>query len=98
MLHATARTDAERGSRFVRQGFVILYHQGRENVCPGCGHRHWYVGRSTAQCAVCETALPLAESDATGQCVTFSGGPAAPRVTPRRTGRFVRPVRIRANG
>lgn len=44
----------------IRDGFVILYHQGEDNRCPGCGQAQWAVGRTTAECVFCETALPLA--------------------------------------
>lgn len=38
----------------------LLYHGDAENACPGCGRSQWLVGRLTAQCASCDTALPLA--------------------------------------
>ena len=41
--------------------FVLHYRPGRENCCPGCGHSNWYVGRTTAECAMCITVLPLRE-------------------------------------
>lgn len=44
----------------VRDGFVVLYHQGENNHCPGCGKQQWDVRRATAECAFCGTALPLA--------------------------------------
>ena len=42
------------------RGYQPLYHLDIENRCPGCGKSHWYVGRFSAECAYCETALPLA--------------------------------------
>jgi hypothetical protein len=51
------------GVRF-RQGFAPLYHGDVVNHCPACGHTHWHIGRTTAECAFCETALPLSESAA----------------------------------
>jgi hypothetical protein len=45
-----------------RNGFTALYHGDVVNHCPACGHTHWTIGRSTAECAFCETALPLAAS------------------------------------
>lgn len=45
-----------------QRGYAISFRQGMDNVCPGCGGRHWYVGRASAECARCATALPLAES------------------------------------
>jgi hypothetical protein len=44
----------------VSRGFTPLYHQDTVNHCPACGHKHWHIGRATAECAFCETALPLA--------------------------------------
>lgn len=43
------------------RGYVVLYHPAETNRCPGCGGAQWHVGRSTAECAVCSTALPLAQ-------------------------------------
>lgn len=42
------------------RGYAPLYHLDTVNHCPACGHTHWHIGRSTAECAFCETALPLA--------------------------------------
>lgn len=42
------------------RGFHAAYRPGERNHCPGCGREHWIVGRSTAECAFCSTALPLA--------------------------------------
>ena len=47
-----------------RRSFAQLYHSDTVNHCPACGHTHWTIGRSTAECAFCETALPLAASSA----------------------------------
>lgn len=42
------------------RGFCVSYHVGRDVPhCPGCDRRHWHVGRVTAECAFCGTALPL---------------------------------------
>lgn len=43
-----------------RRGLAVLYRPGEANHCPGCGGRNWHVGRQTAECARCATALPLA--------------------------------------
>ncbi len=45
-----------------QRGFVLHYRPGRDNCCPGCGHSNWYVGRMLAECAMCNTVLPLRES------------------------------------
>jgi len=40
----------------------ITYRPGHATICPGCGQSHWHVGRHTAECAFCATALPLSTS------------------------------------
>ena len=48
------------------RGFHAVYHPGEINHCPGCGRTHWYVGRLSAECGFCGTALALAETGMTG--------------------------------
>lgn len=43
-----------------QRGFRPLYHADTVNHCPGCGQTAWHIGRISAQCAHCETAIPLA--------------------------------------
>jgi len=43
-----------------RRGNHAVYRP-ESNPCPGCGRTHWQVGRTMAECAVCETALPIAD-------------------------------------
>jgi len=40
----------------------ILYRRAAPNPCPGCGQNQWLVGRVMAECAFCETALPLEQN------------------------------------
>lgn len=40
------------------RGFLPIYRTG--DRCPGCGGAHWTIGRLLAECARCDTALPLA--------------------------------------
>jgi hypothetical protein len=40
------------------RGYAVLYRAPQ--VCPGCGHEHWLIGRQAAECAFCALALPLA--------------------------------------
>jgi hypothetical protein len=47
-------------------GYRLVYRPRENNHCPGCGQTHWIVGRSTAECAFCATALPLQDGGATG--------------------------------
>lgn len=41
---------------------ILRYHEGETNHCPGCGRSHWIVGRATAECAFCHTAIYLCDT------------------------------------
>lgn len=45
-----------------RRGYHAVYREREVNHCPGCGRTHWMVGRLSAECAFCATALPLESS------------------------------------
>jgi hypothetical protein len=47
-------------------GYRPTYRPLEANHCPGCGHSHWLIGRSTAECAYCATALPLMTGGSSG--------------------------------
>lgn len=57
-----------------QRGYQPIYHLDIVNRCPGCGKSHWHIGRFSAECAHCETALPLA---------MVSSQPMQPRFTER---------------
>ena len=42
------------------RGYCVVYHEDEVNHCPSCGRTHWFVGRVSAECGFCATALPLA--------------------------------------
>ena len=44
------------------RGYQVLFRANESNRCPGCGRAQWFVGRITAECCFCGTALPLAEA------------------------------------
>ena len=44
------------------RGYHAVYRDGEVNHCPGCGRTHWLIGRVSAECAFCTTALPLKEA------------------------------------
>ena len=48
------------------RGYHAVYHAGEVNHCPGCGRTHWIIGRLSAECAFCTTALPLKEASNRG--------------------------------
>lgn len=47
------------GVRQARSGYRVAYRPNETNHCPGCGRTQWLIGRTTAECAFCATALPL---------------------------------------
>jgi len=40
------------------RGYRPLYQAG--SICPSCGATSWHIGRQSAECARCATALPFA--------------------------------------
>ena len=40
-------------------GYRVIYRVNEPNHCPGCGQMHWLIGRKSAECAFCGTAIPL---------------------------------------
>lgn len=64
MIHsiASAREAFNPSSR----GYHAVYRDGEVNHCPGCGRTHWLIGRLSAECAFCTTALPLREAQMQG--------------------------------
>jgi hypothetical protein len=57
-----------------RRGYHVVYRENEVNHCPGCGRSHWFVGRLSAECGFCATALPLAETMRTGAGLFRSRG------------------------
>ncbi len=55
------------------RGYCIVYRENQVNHCPGCGRTHWYVGRVSAECGFCSTALPLAEATTRGSGMVSRG-------------------------
>lgn len=48
------------------RGYSVAYRENEVNHCPGCGRTHWYVGRVSAECGFCATALPLITATSRG--------------------------------
>ena len=46
------------------RGYHAVYRPNGANPCPGCGRSHWLVGRISAECGFCATALPIAGGEA----------------------------------
>lgn len=54
--------DNRQGFDPAKRGLLPLYREHEVNHCPGCNRTHWLIGRVSAECAFCSTALPLAAS------------------------------------
>src|SRR3954452_16489694 len=57
-----SRDRRDFGAELVGRGHHVVYRAQETNRCPGCGRAQWHVGRATAECDFCETAIPLAEA------------------------------------
>jgi hypothetical protein len=55
-----------------RRGYHAVFRQNETNHCPGCGRTHWYVGRVSAECGFCSTALPFAGSEFAAERLVLS--------------------------
>ena len=58
--------------RYTGRGYHAVYREHEVNHCPGCGRTHWIIGRMSAECAFCATALPLAEASMARACLLIS--------------------------
>lgn len=56
-----------------RSGYRVAFRDGEINHCPGCSKTQWIVGRLTAECAFCATAIPISAAGMTGAGL-FRGG------------------------
>lgn len=48
------------------RGLQWTYWRDSVNHCPGCGRTSWYIGRFSAECCFCRTALALEHSGMLG--------------------------------
>ena len=71
------RTSASFAAGLAKRGHHIVYRANEANHCPGCGRSNWYVGRVSAECGFCGTAVPLAEASRRD---AVEAGPARPGV------------------
>ena len=56
------RASSAFAAELTKRGHHIVYRANASNHCPGCGRSHWYIGRVSAECGFCGTAIPLAEA------------------------------------
>jgi hypothetical protein len=67
------RASASFAAGLAKRGHHIVYRANEANHCPGCGRSQWYIGRVSAECGFCGTAVPLAETS------RHNSVPASPR-------------------
>jgi hypothetical protein len=72
-----------------KRGHHIVYRANESNHCPGCGRSHWYIGRISAECGFCGTAVPLAEAS-WHEASPTKGSAGAPSVNVADQRRFQR--------
>ena len=77
-----SRDQRDFGAELVGRGHHVVYRAEETNRCPGCGRAQWHVGRMSAECAFCETAIPLAEAKWIG-----GNAPVAVADAPRKKSR-----------
>jgi hypothetical protein len=68
------------------RGYRAIYHPNEINHCPGCSRTHWIIGRISAECAFCSTALPFAGEASVGASATVF---QRRHIEPARRGRFI---------
>lgn len=75
------------------RGYQVLFWRDQINHCPGCGRSQWHVGRITAECSYCGTALSISEATQAGFELTgckavalhvIDGGSPSPKFKERR--------------
>ena len=72
------RAERDFGLDLSARGHHVVYRANESNRCPGCGRAQWYIGRITAECGFCGTAVALAEAKWSG-----AGGPDGATVSKR---------------
>jgi hypothetical protein len=60
-------------TRRADRGYRLAYREGEKNYCPGCAGTHWILGRASAECPRCETALPLVDARLDGVSIERRG-------------------------
>ncbi|MGZ8313098.1 MAG: hypothetical protein ACXWUR_13650 [Allosphingosinicella sp.] len=66
LISSFGKPDKAHAHDPARRGYHIAYRENEVNHCPGCGRSHWYIGRLSAECGFCGTALPLMDAGTNG--------------------------------
>lgn len=81
------RTAPTFAASLAKRGHHVVYRNNTSNHCPGCGRCHWLIGRITAECGFCGTAIPLAEARGDYRNRGDSSAPVVPLPEQRRSPR-----------
>lgn len=65
-----------------QRGYHVLYRHGMTNPCPGCGRSQWIIGRRTAECCFCATAIELEDPAPSNRPEFFRRGRHGTPATP----------------
>lgn len=77
-VHVYERATSSFAATLAKRGHHVVYRNNASNHCPGCGRSQWYIGRITAECGFCGTAVPLAEARSDYRNKPDSGSARAP--------------------
>ena len=80
------------------RGHHVVYRLNESNRCPGCGHAQWLVGRVTAECVFCGTAVALAEAQWSGSGAPVRAAEGANRRRHERTDAGGRTLQLLIDG
>ena len=82
------RPPSDSQTAYGARGYHAVYREHEVNHCPGCGRTHWLIGRMSAECAFCATALPLAEASMRSHSGAGDHPAQEPPTTPAPLGRL----------
>ena len=83
-----SRDQRDVGAGLAGRGHHVVYRAQETNRCPGCGRPNWLVGRQSAECAFCGTAIALAEAKWLAAGAAGRAGGAATGIDRRRHDRL----------
>lgn len=78
------RASPSFAAALAKRGHHIVYRANEANHCPGCGRSHWYIGRMSAECGFCGTAVPLAETARQESVAPTARSPKPPATADQR--------------
>ena len=90
------RASPSFAASLAKRGHHIVYRANESNHCPGCGRSHWYIGRVSAECGFCGTAIPLAEARRNEALTSGPRPTTTSSADQRRHPRMAAPIALRS--